>query len=238
MKLGFLSMPRSFGFLSESDSTDSDSNDQAYVYSKRSSVRYSYKSTSIPNSARSASCDASDQTATRGAVTSRNTITGWQSVLRDIKKVTLAEVLESDAYREAFKEFCKTEQNEENVNFWEVATLFEQKAGLMGKRARKLMAKQIFKDFIDASAPTPLNLTADIADDVEIEILLGDVEVQGLNPNIFELVKKAVVAMMDDSFRRFKSSPFFECIATQELAKANMLEQHSVGSGNFNIFVM
>ncbi|XP_078264167.1 regulator of G-protein signaling 5-like [Rhinoraja longicauda] len=103
----------------------------------------------------------------------------------------------------AFKNFLKSEYNDENIDFW-LACEDYKKINSPAKRASK--AKKIFSDFVEPMSPKELNLDYYTKDNITQNL-------QHPSCTCFEAAQKKVYALMENNcYARFLQSDLYQNI--------------------------
>ncbi len=116
-------------------------------------------------------------------------------------QIPMEQTISNPAYRRYFVFFCKTEHSAENILFWIQVEQFKKEEGFLEDAAWK-----IYSTFLEQNkAPMEVNVSKE-----SVEQVLEKLQNKQLTNHIFDSVQQLISLVMQDTYSRFKSSPFYK----------------------------
>lgn len=145
--------------------------------------------------------------------------------------LTLAKVLENSKARAFFVLFAARECSIENVRFWEHVHVFKKKSANASEHEMRKRANDIYNKFFLDESPLLLNITQELKDMVRqrlhgiqgamectedsCKIPLKDEVVEEIHAELFDKTLLEVMAVLSDTYMRFKMSDEFQNMLTR-----------------------
>ena len=138
---------------------------------------------------------------------------------KEIKELTLLDILANHTYREAFEKHLIYEMSNENMILWKTV---QQVVQIEDPELMRQRALAIFTEFLDVNAKYQLNLNQDTVFAFKEEVMNDS---KPFDRKILQCLQVQTEFIMMDSFNRFKRTPQLKQLLTS-LKKEQQQQQH------------